>query len=147
MTLKRKLILGGAAVVLAAAGWYAYRVYFVASHLREAYAAWDTGTLLESYVQTHDHRWPTSWDDLLTVMDAPGGDRLMLRGASAGDRAYANRLREHVAVNWRFDPARPGQPGPVSRLDGSAFPVLWIDPNDMVREALARPTTSPSTPD
>ncbi|MCC6909207.1 MAG: hypothetical protein IT430_14795 [Phycisphaerales bacterium] len=107
-------------------------------HLPEAYAAWDTGTLLVEYLKLHDDRWPTSWEDLLTVLESSGAEDITLYGAQAGDMQYARSLREVVAIDWSVDTAQLDHASPVTRPDGSPFPVLWqnADPNEMLREYL-----------
>lgn len=110
---------------------------------REAYAAWDTGTLVIEYLETHDGRWPQSWDDLLTVLEGERGRQVMLYGASAGDVEYARSLRRRVAIDWTADPAdlsrarlREGAPPfrAVTRPDGSDFETVWegAEPNELI---------------
>ncbi len=137
MTRRRQILLIAVpSAALAVAGWVGFRVWYTLSHVHEAYAAWDTGTLLVAYMESHDDRWPSSWPELLTVLDSASGQRMELRGAQAGDLAYARALRDLVAVDWRFDPARPATDRPVTRPDGTGFPVWWQDPNEMVRQYL-----------
>lgn len=139
----RKAILGVAIVLAGVATWGTYRVLHTID-VSEGYAAWDTGTLLVEYMKGHEGRWPDSWEELLTVLDSESGREVLMRGASAGDLEYARTLREKVAVDWSFDPSRPGQKRPVTRRDGSAFPFVWEEPNEMVREYLKSATTQPS---
>lgn len=138
VTRRRKLILAISAAALAVAAWIGYRAVYTLRHVPEAYAAWDTGTLLVEYLQTHDNHWPTSWDDLLTVLDLPREADIVLYGSSGGNAAYARSLRERIAVNWSLDPAQIADANPVTRPDGNAFTVLWEggDPNEIVREYL-----------
>jgi hypothetical protein len=130
---------------LGLAGWFGYGIVHTLNHIPEAYAAWDTGTLLVEYMRSHDNRWPTSWDDLLTVLNTDSGRQILLRGARAGDLIYARSLRNYVSVNWSFDPMHPdSQPNPITRPDGSRFPVVWsgAEPNEMVREYLRTPAAT-----
>lgn len=140
---RRKIIglIGIAALVLML--WIGYGTFRTWRLLPEAYAAWATGTPLVEYLNTHDNHWPTSWDDLLTTLETPRGREIPLYGASAGDMEYARSLRDKVAVDWTFDPTHMADAAPVTRPDGSAFPVLWqgADPNEMVRECLASSTS------
>ncbi len=138
------LIVIGIAVVCAAT-CIGYSLWHTVRHIPEAYAAWDTGTLLIEYMESHDNRWPTSWDDLLSVLEGPRGEQIILRGARAGDMQYARSLSRMVAVDWTFDPADIGTRSPVTRPDGSRFPVVWhgCDPNAMIREYLQRSPSSP----
>jgi len=126
-------------VVLGVVGWIAYGIMHTLHGIPEAYAAWDTGTLLVKFMESHENRWPTSWGDLLTILDSDAGRQIPLRGATAGDVVYARSLHDHVSVDWNFDPRHADdQRNPVTRADGSAFPVVWNggDPNEMVREYL-----------
>jgi hypothetical protein len=147
MKRRRRIILAVAIVIVVVAGWMAYGFFRTLRRIPEAYAAWDTGTLLVEYLQRHEDRWPTSWDDLLTVMDGEVGRRIPLRGAQAGDLEYARSLADKVAIDWAFDPRRNDQPNPVTRPDGGAFPMVWqgAEPNEMVRAYLqGNVTTQPS---
>lgn len=142
---RRKILivrLSAVAAVLGVVGWFGFHVLYTLSHLHEAYAAWDTGTLLAAYMKSHNERWLAKWPDLLTVLDSEAGQQILLRGASAADLAYAKSLRNLVAINWRFDPSHPGTERLVTRPDGTKFPVLWEDPNDTVREYLQRRATT-----
>lgn len=139
MTTRPRRIIGLIGIAIFAfvlwAGYGAFRSWRL---LPEAYAAWDAGTLLVEYLKANDDRWPSSWDDLLTVLESPGGADIVLHGSRAGDVAYARSLREVVADDWSFDPLRIADANPVTRPDGSAFGVLWEggDPNEMVLEYL-----------
>ncbi len=115
-----------------------YEVFYMLKRIPEAYAAWDTGTILVEYMKSHEDRWPASWDDLLSVMEGETGGAIVLRGSHAGDIEYARRLRDTVAVDWAFDPARGDGRSPVMRRDGTAFPIVWkgAEPNEMVRAHL-----------
>jgi len=139
MTLRRQITGLIAIAALAFVVWAGYGAFRTRRLLPEAYAAWDTGTLIVEYLKANDDRWPTSWDDLLTVLDSPGGADIPLYGSQAGDRVYARSLREKVAVDWSYDPAMIADATPVTRPDGHGFPVLWDggDPNEMIREYLS----------
>jgi hypothetical protein len=136
MTRRRRAIfitlLSVSIAVLGTLGWIGYRIHFTLSHLHEAYAAWDTGALLVGYMEANNDRWPSSWPDLLTVLDPKSGQQV----------AYINSLRNLVAIDWRFDPSHPSGGRPVSRPDGTSFPVQWEDPNDMVRDYLRQRATT-----
>lgn len=138
MTHRRRIISLIAIAVLAFVLWAGYGAFRSWRLLPEAYAAWDTGTLLVEYLRANDDHWPSSWDDLLTVLDLPRGADIVLYGSSGGNAAYARSLRERIAVDWSFDPAQIADANPVTRPDGSGFGVLWEggDPNEMVREYL-----------
>src|SRR5437660_243247 len=137
MPRRRKIILGLVVAVLGVVAYVSYTFLHTLSHLREAYEAWDTGTLLIEYMKDHNDQWPKSWDELLTVMDSESGRQIALRGAQAGDVPYARSLREKIWVDWGFDPAHAdGLKNPVAPAGGGRFPVIWqgAEPNEMIRE-------------
>jgi hypothetical protein len=145
MTRNRKTMFVVAVAALGIVGYVVYSALYTLCHLREAYAAWDTGSLLIEYMKQHDDQWPKSWDELLTVMDSESGRQIVLRGAQAGDVPYARSLRQTISVDWDFNPAQVGGQSPVTPAGGGRFPVVWQEPNEMIREYLAtRPTTRPS---
>jgi len=148
MSRNKKIVLGMALAIIGAVAYFAIGILYTLSHLKEAYAAWDTGTLLVEYMRSHDDRWPSSWDDLLTILNTDYGRTILLRGAQAGDIVYARSLGSMVAVDWTFNPRQPDYNKPISRPDGTAFPVVWkgAEPNEMVSEYLAeRAGTQPTS--
>ena len=136
MTRSRKIIVVVVATVVGAAGWCAYEFLYTWWHIPEAYAAWDTGTLLVEYMKRHDDRWPSSWDDLIAMYTESRGEILMRFGSD--ESGYVPSLQKMVSVDWNFDPARSDQANPVRRVDGTAFPIVWEigEPNELVREYL-----------
>ena len=144
MTRGRKTLLVAVIAIAGVVGWAAHSLFTL--DIREAYAAWDTGTLLVEYMKQHDDRWPKSWDDLLTVLGPNDDHKIPLRGSRADmtDPEYARSLREKIAVDWAFDPAHPGARNPVTRPDGGAFRLVWEEPNEMVRSYLSDASTRPS---
>jgi hypothetical protein len=138
MSLRRKITVAVVLTILGVAAYFGYGMIYTLRHIPEAYAAWDTGTLLVEYMKSHNGRWPSSWDDLLSVMSNSSSNQIELRGASAGDTNYTLSLREKVAIDWKFDPARSGQGSPVTRPNGAKFPIVWehAEPNEMVRTYL-----------
>jgi len=145
MTRRSKIVLTIAAVMLGVGAWFAYHLMYTLQHIDEAYAAWDTGTLLVEYMKLHDRKWPKSWNNLLTVLESESGQKIPLRGAQAGDMKYARSLAEMVTIDWTFDPAHPVHRNPVSPRSGGEFTVVWghHEPNDMIREFLANPSGMP----
>jgi len=144
---RRRVIFIVAIATVAVLGWIGFRIVYTFQQTSDAYAAWDTGTLLVEYMRTHEDRWPASWDELLSVLESESGHQILLRGAQAGDIQYVRSLREKIAVDWSFDPDRASQRNPVTRLDGTALPVTWegAEPNEMVREYLkVRVATRPT---
>jgi hypothetical protein len=134
MSLRRKLIVGALIAISGVAAVVGYQIIYTVQHVDEAYAAWDTGTLLVEYMKSHDDRWPSSWDDPLSLVRNDSEHRIILRGASAGDVDYASRLQKVVTIDWQFDPSRNGHSSPVTRPDGTEFPIVWkgAEPNEMV---------------
>jgi hypothetical protein len=108
----------------------------------EAYAAWDTGTLLIEYLKSHDNHWPSGWNALLSMLDDHSEQHFFLRGAqsSQGQAEYAHSLQDFVAVDWSFDPTQSSIKPFVTRKDGSKFPIVWEEPNEMIREYLNSPS-------
>lgn len=119
-------------VALLVGGAYVTRVVRTVGKLPEAYAAWDAGTLLVAYMR-ETNRWPQSWDDLLSVAEP----EVSYRGCGPEDRDYGPRLRSLVRIDWSFARDDPGA-RPVTRPDGSEFPVVWEDPNEMISDHLER---------
>lgn len=143
MVPKRTLLLVIAIAVMAFVVYMAYQVFFVVNHLPEAYAAWDTGTLLVEYMDTSGGEWPSSWEDLIGLVRDDTNKRIPLRGARAGDVAYASGLQQIVRVQWSASPSADESFSPVTCIDRTEFPVLWegADPNEMVREYMKNLTT------
>ena len=143
----RKALLVIAILLTALVCWVAYVVVRTQQHIPEAYAAWDTGTLLIEYMKQHDDRWPKSWDELISVINTETGREIPLRGAQAGDLAYARSLREKISVDWTFEPDHIQKAKPVSPIGGGTFSIMWegADPNEMISAYLAnRASTLPS---
>jgi len=135
MSLRRNIGLAVAVTVIGIIAYLVGGLLYAWHHVPEAYAAWDTGSLLVAYMESHDGRWPRGWDDLLSVLHGEGTRSIMMRGAEASDSEYPRRLREMVSIDWSFDPATSGpDERPVVRPDNSRFPMVWehADPNEMV---------------
>lgn len=127
-----------AVAIIGFVSFLGYGAFQTWRNVHEAYAAWDTGTLLVEYMKTHDNQWPKSWDDLITVMEGKTERDFMLRGRGSLDRKYAYSLRESIFVDWNFNPRLDNYSSPIKRLDGKSFPVTWQDaePNKMIRAHL-----------
>lgn len=144
--LKRKLLWAILLTVIGCVCFAGYSAIVTWRKIPEAYAAWDTGTLLVEYMKAHDDQWPKSWDDLLTIMDGKTGSDFMLRGRGGLDKEYAISLRQKILIDWSFDPRTRHPERPVRPLDGKPFPVTWkgAEPNQMVRDHLdSRSKSSP----
>lgn len=104
-----------------------------------------TGRLLVEYMKLSNDQWPESWEDLLIILNGRD-EQIVLRG-NDGTRTqlhYAHLLREKVVGDWTFNPAHPGNRLPVTRPDGTTFPIVWEDPNEMVNAyLLTRSATQP----
>jgi hypothetical protein len=78
-------------------------------------------------------------------MNSDSNHVVVLHGIQRGESEinYALSLRKKVAIDWRFDPRRKMDAFPVTRLDGSKFPITWQgkEPNNMVR-AFLRPSAN-----
>ncbi|MCD0461151.1 hypothetical protein [Roseiconus lacunae] len=107
--------------------------------LPEAYAAWDTGTLLVAFMQVNGDQWPTDWDDLVSVRDS---SRPMIfsggytsRGEFSDNGEVKRQLSKYVSVDWSYESFSGSLANPVTRLDGSKFDVVWVggEPNEMIR--------------
>src|SRR5260221_606754 len=89
MTRRRRTVLitslSAVAAVLGVAGWFGYRLLYTVSHIHEAYAAWDTGTLLVEYMTVHDDSWRVA---------LPATERRPLSGDGSNDpRTTMSQLR------------------------------------------------------
>ena len=144
MSLRRKITAAVILTIFSVVSYFGYKIVYTVRHIPEAYAAWDTGTLLVEYMKSHDARWPSSWDDLLSVMSSNSGDQIMFRGAVAGDTNYTFSLRKKVIIDWKFDSVRNDKNSPVMRPDGTKFPVVWrgAEPNEMIRAYLKTRTAT-----
>lgn len=141
---RNKIFLAGLSGIVLLLSVFALYVFLVLRQIPEAYAAWDTGTLVVEYMKRHDDRWPASWNDLVELVRQDSGRRILLRGASAGDVAYAESLRSTVGIDWTYDPERPATQTPITRPDGTPLAAYWDDPNAVVRAYIAdRATTQP----
>lgn len=141
MSRRRKIVLACVTGVLLVFAFLLADLVNTWRHIPEAYAAWDTGSLLVVYMRTHENGWPSGWEDLLSVLEGERGKGIRLYGAQAGDMPYAISLQRVVAVDWSFDPRQVSPDSrPVTRLDGGEFSVHWAggEPNKMVRRYLAK---------
>jgi hypothetical protein len=141
----RNIIIGILVAVLGFAPYFIYGFVLTWHRIPEAYAAWDTGDLLIEYMKLHDNRWPSSWDELIPVMNGGTNGPITLWGANPDRKTnYVLSLRKTVVIDWTFDPRRPNGKSPVTRLDGTKFPLVWsgAEPNEMVRDYLKNSTNA-----
>ncbi|TVQ01161.1 MAG: hypothetical protein EA381_06140 [Planctomycetaceae bacterium] len=139
---KRKLLQSAAFALTAAVAIVALPIIRTIREIPEAYAAWDTGTLLTTYLAQNDGKWPSGWDDLATEIEdgkpmlfSPSDDD----GNRLSDTAFIDKLRSMVIVDWSYQPIPGNASSPVTRVDGAAFRTVWVDaePNEMVRSFVA----------
>lgn len=139
---KRSIVRLIALSLAIAVGWFALSLFRTIREIPEAYAAWDTGTLITTYMDQNDGKWPSSWEDLATVI-GDGQPMLFSRSDSDGNpisnAEYIERLRSMVEVDWSFDPFADASKSPVTRIDGGEFRTVWVgaEPNEMVRSYIA----------
>ncbi|OYP35626.1 hypothetical protein [Rhodopirellula sp. MGV] len=139
---KRRLVRIAAISVAFVVGWFALSLTRTIREIPEAYAAWDTGTLLTTYMDQSDGKWPSSWDELSTVI---GEEQPMLFARSDSDgnpiskSEYIEKLRSMIKIDWSFDPVPGTLDSPVTRIDGGKFRTVWVgaEPNEMVRSFIA----------
>jgi hypothetical protein len=124
-----------ALVVLSYATYYVGATIYVWWHIPEAYAAWDTGTLLVRYMEKHDGDWPDGWRDLEQLHDDE--PHLRLRW-NAHEPDYFDQMRKMVAIDWEYDPTTRIPEIAVTSVDGSPLVCLWSDPNGMINYYLDR---------
>jgi hypothetical protein len=156
-----KRILAGIALAILAGGAYiGFDIWRTVTQLPEAYAAWDSATLVIEYMDTHAGAWPRSWDEVFSAARTLPNDSRGLHGHSTNDLSDIARL---VRIDWNANPremAESRSPAGgipfrvITRANGSDFPTLWsgAEPNTLVWEYLTRKTSNhrlqnPSHPD
>jgi hypothetical protein len=141
MILQRKIVYLVVTAVVIGLGWLGYSLFTTWRGIPDAYAAWDTGTLLVEYLETHDNQWPRSWEELLAATETLKQNGKHLRGANGEGGFIYGDLRSRVAIDWNADPqviaAFDGTTDKlrvVTRADGTDFPVVWsgAEPNGMI---------------
>lgn len=135
---KRKWLIFGL-IALSICGYVVGRLTYVWWHIPEAYAAWDAGDMLLSYMRTHDNDWPNDWDELQAAVESEPA--LFLRGRHPDEPNYMERMRRTIKIDWTFDPSNPENPTPVTRADGSQLHSYWVNPNGMIYRYLDRENT------
>jgi hypothetical protein len=84
MSLRSKILLSLAIVLTSVVFWGLLDFIYTWQHIPEAYAAWDTGTLLIEYMKSHDNQWPSGWNALLSMLNDHSEQHFVLRGAQSG---------------------------------------------------------------
>jgi hypothetical protein len=136
---RRRVVTAVILLALAGIGWYGYMFVRTWREVPYAYAAWDAGTLLVEYLETHDNHWPRSWDELRaaeTTLDSHGR---RLRGSNGKGGFIYGDLKDAVAIDWNADVEAiaswdwdEATLRVVTRSDGRDFYFVWENPNTMV---------------
>lgn len=65
MTRRKSIIAALVVLLLAGAGFVVYTVcHYLYVTVPNAYAVWNTASLINDYMDAHDGAWPRGWDDL-----------------------------------------------------------------------------------
>jgi hypothetical protein len=129
------LLLGG----LICFGYVLYHDLYVT--IPDAYAVWNTATLVNDYMDAHDGTWPRGWDDLRRTYEASNRP-------NPPNPEHMADLRARVAVDWGADPrllraARPNGDKPPFKViwlrDGGSAYWSGAEPNTLVWEHLQHP--------
>ena len=140
----KRILIAVAVVVVAVVGYIGFDMVRTVTQIPEAYAAWDSASLLVEYMETHDGAWPTSWDELFSAARTLPREDRALRGHSTNN---LDKIAQLVRIDWTADPQELAQAEPkpdgipfrvVTRADGSDFPTLWsgAEPNTLIWEYL-----------
>ncbi len=136
-----RIIAGIVILALLGVGWAGYTIYVTWKGIPDAYAAWDAGTLIIEYLETHDRKWPRSWEELHSAADTLEDHGRRLRGSNGTGGFIYGDLRDVVSVDWEADVRaiaafdwNSGKLRVITRADGTDFPVVWegAEPNAMV---------------
>ena len=134
-----RILLALAGVVLIVIGYFAWSLIYTWQRLPEAYAAWDIGTLLICYMERNEKRWPKDWDDLISTIQ-PDDPCVRFRGfqrpedSAKGYPETVAKLKAMVRIDWKYVPKPGSSEKPISKTDGTPFPVVWsgAEPNEMI---------------
>ena len=136
----KRILIAVAVVVVAVVGYIGFDMVRTVTQIPEAYAAWDSASLLVEFMETHDGAWPTSWDELFSAARTLPTEDRALRGCSTNN---LHKIAQLVRIDWSADPQELAQAKPeaqsipfrvVTRADGSDFPTLWsgAEPNRLI---------------
>ena len=137
----RRIITGLVVLALLGVGWVGYSFYVTWKGIPDAYAAWDAGTLVIEYLDTHDGQWPRSWEELYSAAETLEDHGRQFRGNNGAGGFIYGDLRDVVAIDWEADVRaiaafdwNSGKLRVITRADGTDFPVVWegAEPNEMV---------------
>jgi len=148
----KRILIAVAVVVVAVVGYIGFDMVRTVTQIPEAYAAWDSASLLVEYMETHDGAWPTSWDELFSAARTLPREDRALRGHSTNN---LDKIAQFVRIDWHANPQELAQARleadsipfrVVTRADGSDFPTLWsgAEPNTLIWEYLKEKTSNTS---
>lgn len=116
---KRRIILIVILVILTPIAYAVYSVAYTLNGIPDAYAKWDTATLLIEYMEKHDGHWPTGWDDLNETYTTI---RNISHGGMWGSHTF-DELKSRIGIDWHADPtALANAPGGGNK---PPFRVVW----------------------
>lgn len=132
--------------LVARTGWFVHKYLTVV--VPDSYAVWWVADLVVDYMEHHENRWPSGWDDLLEPYE---------RLAEKSGRPWTfEELQERVDVDWDADPRELARA--PARHGAAPFRAIWLkdggewywgahEPNDIVWSYLkARPADSAASP-
>jgi len=132
-------------VVIGGVGYFGYGLYHLLTvTVPDAYAVWNTASLVNDFMDAHDGAWPTGWNDLRQTYEI----------TNQPNPEHMADLQARVDVDWHADPrklAAAAEPAPHAL----PFRVIWLrdgsnahyaEPNWLVWVHLQqpRPSTAPA---
>ena len=115
-------------------------MYLVIQVPNDAYAMWAAGDVLLEYMDAHDGRWPSSWDDLRSFHASAGNKPTMVGPFS--------EMESRIRIDFRFDPQaaaasiRETDQSPTFRVvrlrNGSLTSWSTQEPNQRIFDELKR---------
>ena len=142
-----------ALVVLAVVAYIGFDIWRTVTQIPEAYAAWDTASLVIEYMETHDGVWPKSWDELFSAAQTLPTENRILHEYSTNTLNTLDKIAQLVRIDWTADPHQLAQAKPepdsipfrvVTRADGSDFTTLWsgAEPNTLIWQYLNKKSSN-----
>jgi hypothetical protein len=148
--MKRRAKIIAVLIIIAVIGgvsFFGYRIHQVLTvTVPDAYAVWNTASLINDYMDAHNGAWPTRWEDL----------RQTYESSNQPDPVHMADLQARVEVDWHADPrklaaaAEPTTDVPPFRViwlrDGSKAHWSGAEPNWLVwaHPQHTQPTTNPA---
>jgi hypothetical protein len=118
----------------------AYRGYIITQMvLNDPYYVWHAAALVIKYMETHQNRWPASWDELGKVKS---------EHVESSDYKNIEKMKEFVVIDWNAEPSVLVR-AKFDDEDQPAFRVIWLrngrsihwgcaEPNRLIWEYLQR---------